>query len=480
MAYEDDDDFDADRYESARGWQPKNPYEKLIAKAKQDLLDKDPGPNPLVPLTGKDIMEASGEKPAPLFGEFWYEGGISILFADTGNGKSTLGVQIGESIARGIPVPPFTHSVEPQKVFYVDLEMSLAQFQNRYGGGGPGHYVFSENFTRLDPSRYEDKPKRFHSQTDHIKWAIQELAYEQGVRVLIIDHLSMFDVINTYGAAWMRLQIRHLRRYLDASLLLITHVPKRRRRSPLSVDDMHGAKVLSNFADSMFAIGRCGRDREVRYIKHIKSRFSASRFDGDRVIAYRVRRTPGLPTVGSGQVFEQRDEYGLELPAALDPAEVPPLLFDSPEIRGGVERLGEATPDAKPNFMAFDFIGYAAENDLLSNPLKNTARDQLIARARDLHLAGVSMSKIARQLNISKATVGRYCLGTATPEKQDANDEDSKAPNRATNDRETGQYRKRNYRERDRNQESGPAVSDPPPEPEPDKLKKPPFRSQGF
>jgi len=48
-------------------------------------------------------IEEAKNKPIPkmLFGEFWYEGEICILFADTNLGKSSLAVQIADSITKG-------------------------------------------------------------------------------------------------------------------------------------------------------------------------------------------------------------------------------------------------------------------------------------------------------------------------------------------------------------------------------------------
>ena len=48
-------------------------------------------------------IELAKHQPVPrlLFGEFWIEGELAVMFGDTGAGKSLLAVQIAESIARG-------------------------------------------------------------------------------------------------------------------------------------------------------------------------------------------------------------------------------------------------------------------------------------------------------------------------------------------------------------------------------------------
>ena len=60
--------------------------------------------------------------PRQLFSEFWYENEICILFADTGEGKSLLAVQIADSISRGVSIPGFRLGVAAQKVLYLDFE----------------------------------------------------------------------------------------------------------------------------------------------------------------------------------------------------------------------------------------------------------------------------------------------------------------------------------------------------------------------
>ena len=43
--------------------------------------------------TASDWMRTAADKPVPkmLFGEFWLEGELGVMFADTGKGKSILG-----------------------------------------------------------------------------------------------------------------------------------------------------------------------------------------------------------------------------------------------------------------------------------------------------------------------------------------------------------------------------------------------------
>ena len=83
--------------------------------------------------SANEWIRAAKKKPVPklLFGEFWLEGELAILFADTGKGKSLLAVQIAESIARGRPIGPFEMTGRPQTVLDLEFERSDKQFEMR-------------------------------------------------------------------------------------------------------------------------------------------------------------------------------------------------------------------------------------------------------------------------------------------------------------------------------------------------------------
>lgn len=84
--------------------------------------------------TGNRWMELGLREPEPqmLFGEFWHQNELCILFAGTNVGKSVLAVQIGNSIAQGIAIAPFALQAGPANVLYVDFELGTRQFYQRY------------------------------------------------------------------------------------------------------------------------------------------------------------------------------------------------------------------------------------------------------------------------------------------------------------------------------------------------------------
>ena len=69
--------------------------------------------NLFVVKTGNQWLEDAKKRPAPkmLFGEFWFQGELCILFADTNVGKSILAVQMGDCISRGRSIASDSSSI---------------------------------------------------------------------------------------------------------------------------------------------------------------------------------------------------------------------------------------------------------------------------------------------------------------------------------------------------------------------------------
>lgn len=86
--------------------------------------------------------------PKPLFGNFWHQGEIAILFSNTGKGKSILAVQLAESIADGQGI--LNQETTCQRVIYFDFELSTKAFQRRYTDENGRSYHFSNNFMRVE------------------------------------------------------------------------------------------------------------------------------------------------------------------------------------------------------------------------------------------------------------------------------------------------------------------------------------------
>ncbi len=226
---------------------------------------------------GNKWLKDASLRPIPkmLFDSFWYEGEVCILFADTNLGKSILAVQIGESIAKGKPIKGFRFEAQAQKVLYFDFELSDKQFEGRYSEDYTRHYQFSPNFFRAEMNTDADLPegKKFE---DYLNESLEKEIIKHGVKVLIIDNLTYLkaDTEKAKHASPLMMYLKKLKQNYGLSLLILAHTPKRDLHRPITENDLQGSKMLSNFCDSIFAIGKSHKENGLRYLKQIKIRSS--------------------------------------------------------------------------------------------------------------------------------------------------------------------------------------------------------------
>lgn len=214
--------------------------------------------------------------PVDLYHELWYEGEVCCLFADSNLGKSIYAVQMADEIARS------------RNVLYVDCELSDKQFQLRYTDVESGRlYVFPESLTRAEINPERMNLKNFE---EEIIRNIEEAAIGTESRVIIIDNLTYLCNNSEKGdvAGLFMISLINLKKKYGWSLLIIAHTPKRSLSSPITQNDLAGSKKLYNFFDSVFAIGKSARDESLRYVKQVKVRAGAFRYDGSNVILYEI------------------------------------------------------------------------------------------------------------------------------------------------------------------------------------------------
>lgn len=308
-----------------------------------------------------------------LFGELWRENDLSIMFADTGVGKSMLAVQIADSIVRGKRVEPFEMTARPQPVLVLDFEMTHGQFRDRYSAkesfgaeAGRGHEL-QRGLLRAQIQWEGGLPERFRNFSEFVHASIIQSLEEHDVRVLIVDNISWLAAGSFAAEPAIRLMkgLKQLKSDYEISILVLAHTTKRNDTAPLTIDDLAGSKMLANFADNVFAIGRSGYDPEIRYLKQLKQRNSLIRHDGSNVAVFRIIADTAFPR------FE---------------------FF----------QFGREAAYLRRNYDTHFEYGY-----LDKTPSK---RAEAI---RSLHRSGLSHRQIAERLRISKTTVTRYLAGSA-------------------------------------------------------------------
>jgi hypothetical protein len=236
--------------------------------------------------TANQWLDGAKARPIPqkLFGEFWFEGEICILFSDTNLGKSILAVEIGNSVSKGLQISGFTLEAKSQPVIYFDFELSDKQFENRYSADYKHHYRFDDLFLRVEinPDAIIPESQSFEENLAH---SLERSLIETGARVLIIDNLTYLkaETEKAKDALPLMKQLKMLKKKYGLSILALAHTPKRDLSKPITRNDLQGSKMLINFCDSSFSIGESCQDKNLRYIKQIKARNTEILYDAENV-----------------------------------------------------------------------------------------------------------------------------------------------------------------------------------------------------
>jgi RecA-family ATPase len=191
--------------------------------------------------TASRWIEQAKTRPIPqmLFGEFWFEGELCILFADTNLGKSILAVQIGNSISRGEHIQGFKLETPKQSILYFDFELSDKQFENRYSIKYEQHYNFDNNFIRVEinPDATIPEAQTFE---DYLNHSLERSINETGAKVLIIDNLTYLknETEKAKDALPLMKHLKALKNKYGLSILALAHTPKRDLSKPITRNDL--------------------------------------------------------------------------------------------------------------------------------------------------------------------------------------------------------------------------------------------------
>jgi len=303
--------------------------------------------------TASRWIEQAKTRPVPkmLFGEFWFEGELCILFADTNLGKSILAVQIGNSISRGDGIKGFKLEAVQQTILYFDFELSDKQFEIRYSLNFEQHYNFNDNFIRVEinPDALIPEKQVFE---DFLNQSLERTIIETGAKVLIIDNLTYLknETEKAKDALPLMKHLKALKSKYNLSILALAHTPKRDLSKPITRNDLQGSKMLINFCDSSFSIGESQTDKNIRYLKQIKQRNTEQIYDAENVCI---------------------------------------CLIDKPS-----------------NFLLFEFVSFGNEREHLKQPTERE-KENLNEKVIELKQQGRSLREIGTELGISHMKVSR-------------------------------------------------------------------------
>lgn len=243
---------------------------------------------------------ASEPPPARLFGEIWREGELAVLFGEAGTGKSILATQIADSIARGSGFGPFETDGGGRKVLYFDLKLSDRQWTERYSEIRDETtkkrrvYGFSKRFERVSVNIFSPTPDDNTNFASVLGQAIGRYAKEKNAGVVVIDNLDMLRRSNDFTRDILPLvrELRRLKRETGLSILVIARSLPRHDARSIELRDLKSARVLYNFADSVFAIGPAAGGTE-RYLKQIKAGSGELHYDAKHAPILKPARQDG-------------------------------------------------------------------------------------------------------------------------------------------------------------------------------------------
>ncbi len=307
----------------------------LMADGSQRWVDSNlSGANLFIVKSGNQWLADAAKRPSPkqLFGEFWFQSELCILFADTNVGKSILAVQIGEAVSRGVGSSQYsvveeknsdpatgyrlpTTECSPQKVVYFDFELTDKQFESRVSTRVAGsdhctdHYQFSENFCRAEVDPETNELHGFKTFEEFLNHSLDRTIVEENADVLIIDNLTYLrdETENARNALPLMKYLKELKSRHGISILALAHTPKRDSSKPLGRNDLQGSKMLINFCDSSFAIGESHKEPGLRYLKQIKARNAAIIYHSENVLLASVEKRGNLLQFVFGETATERE-----------------------------------------------------------------------------------------------------------------------------------------------------------------------------
>jgi len=297
--------------------------------------------------------------PQMLFGKFWHQGEVCILFADSNLGKSILAVQIADAISKGKGASPFEVEAAAQPVIYCDFELTNKQFEARYSVNYEDHYRFDPNFLRAELNTNPEMLEDADNFDETLICDLEESVIVNKAKVVIIDNLTYLrnETEQAKDALPLMKRLKLLKNSYDLSILVLAHTPKRDLSQPITRNDLQGSKMLMNFCDSAFTIGESNAHSGVRYLKQIKQRNTEQIYGESNVCLCKI---------------------------------------------------------AKPhNFLQYEFINFGKEWEHLTRKKTDNRDEDLINKVIELKAADYSLREIGRELGITHQRVDRivkaYC-----------------------------------------------------------------------
>lgn len=214
--------------------------------------------------------------PVELLPNVLVENETTILFGDTGIGKSTYAIQCAIDIAE-----------QGKRTLVVNFELSQKQLSKRFTNKTIPEtlHISCPNYPELDDV-YNQRM---------ILDEIEQTALEYKSEVIIIDNLTNLCLNAKEGeeAGRVMQQFIKLRMKYKWSMLILAHVPKRKPTDPLTINDLAGSKIISNSVDNVIGLNRSKKGKDIRYLIQLKYRSFPVTLDSKHVQELKLVDTDG-------------------------------------------------------------------------------------------------------------------------------------------------------------------------------------------
>lgn len=280
-----------------------------------------------------------------IFGDYIHQRELALIVGDTNSGKTLLAGDIALANNDNL-----CHWNEPmnnvkRKTIYIDGEQNDPQIARRYENlleCASGDLIRG----RFTEAEYDDC-------IEDKLLAIEKLIRKNSdAKLLIVDNLMcMLNNGNSVRQAQQFIQgLKRIKEMNDLTIILVAHLSKRNSKNPIEIKDILGTSVITNYADSIIAVGNTCEGDHIKYLKQLKSRSS----------------------IKMSEV------------AVLEIVEEP--------------------------YLHFEFREYDMEENLLPKKVTNRSSislsmGEMIYKLRE---EGLTVRSIAEQLNLSKSAVGRF------------------------------------------------------------------------
>jgi hypothetical protein len=225
-----------------------------------------------------DLAEKATEKSF-LVGSLIKKEDVTLIFSQTGNGKSVFSIQMADKISRGESLfnELLKNECGQQKVLYFDFELTLGDYKNRYIDKETGiKYQFLGEgwFDRIGND--EDDPKTFSEIATKMERLLVSNVVKFKPNVIFVDNITAMSngaTVDPEVARRIMDLILLLKKRYKLTVIVLAHTPKRYDLSkPVVIADLAGSSLLSTYAESIITIGQSKMGNNVKYIKHLKCR----------------------------------------------------------------------------------------------------------------------------------------------------------------------------------------------------------------